>query len=97
MRLRRTRGPASNHLCVRCAEDGKEVRAAEWALVHGESGADPWADYVPLCSVCHKQYDKPHLISLPKAWKASADSRRGKPLPAHIRAKISETKRTRNA
>jgi hypothetical protein len=42
---------------VRCAEDGQKIQAAEWALIHGETGQDPWADYVALCRHCHQVYD----------------------------------------
>lgn len=57
------RGPASAHQCVGCL-----AQAAEWATVHGETGQDPWADYVPLCIRCHQRYDD------------HAGYKRGKPL-----------------
>ena len=52
------RGKARDHQCVRCAEDGTGKPAAQWATIHGETGNDPWADYVPLCCKCHTAYDK---------------------------------------
>jgi hypothetical protein len=51
-RCGRARGIAKNHQCVRCPK-----RALDWAHVHGESGDDPWADFVPLCRSCHMNYD----------------------------------------
>jgi hypothetical protein len=56
-RVRRLRGKATEHECVRCAEDGISKTAHEWAQVHGEDGKAPWADYVPLCHSCHRRYD----------------------------------------
>jgi hypothetical protein len=55
--MRRVRGRAADQLCARCAEDGTGKPARDWATVHGESGEDPWADYVPLCRACHIAYD----------------------------------------
>jgi hypothetical protein len=52
MRLRRRRGNASQHPCASC--DGP---AREWAKVHGTDGTGIWADYIPLCSKCHRRYD----------------------------------------
>lgn len=59
-RVKRVRGPASAHQCVRCP-----AQARDWAQIHTEDGEDPWADYVPLCKSCHLVYDqsghrKPH-------------------------------------
>jgi hypothetical protein len=59
--VRRVRGLASTYLCIRCAEDGIEKPALEWATIHGETGEDPWADYVPLCKPCHCYYDRESL------------------------------------
>lgn len=53
-RLNRARGSAAKHLCARC----EQVPAKNWAAIHTEDGDDPWADYVPLCLVCHRAYDK---------------------------------------
>jgi hypothetical protein len=44
---------------VKHAEKGKQVRANDWAHVHGESGFDVYADFVPLCDPCHEEYDNP--------------------------------------
>ena len=52
MRVRKARGPAREQQCVRCPE-----QALDWATIHGETGKDPWADYVPLCRRCHIAYD----------------------------------------
>lgn len=52
-RVRRARGKAKEHLCVRCLQR----RADDWAHVHGESGLDVYADFVSLCHPCHKRYD----------------------------------------
>src|SRR5712692_7950315 len=57
MRVDRVRGKARDHDCVSCVELGIPKKADEWAQVHGESGSDPWADFVPLCYKCHKRYD----------------------------------------
>jgi hypothetical protein len=51
------RGKARDQKCVRCAENGTDRQAKEWAQVHTETGDDPWADYVPLCKPCHVAYD----------------------------------------
>lgn len=56
-RVRRLRGKAAEHACVRCAENGTEKRAYHWAQIHGTDGKDPWADYMPLCVSCHRRYD----------------------------------------
>ena len=57
-RLHQARGKAKNHDCASCAEDGIRKRALDWAQVHGETGDDPWTDYLPLCRSCHIRYDK---------------------------------------
>lgn len=54
------RGSAKDQICVKHAELGENIRADEWAQVHGTDGEDPWADYVPLCISCHRIYDRPH-------------------------------------
>jgi hypothetical protein len=51
------RGPARKHNCWRCLENGITKRAYDWAHVHGESGLDIWADFIPLCRACHMRYD----------------------------------------
>jgi hypothetical protein len=51
-RLRKARGKASAHQCVKC-----DNAALDWAQVHTEDGTDPWADYVPMCRSCHLGYD----------------------------------------
>lgn len=58
-RVRKVRGRAPSYLCVRCAENGRDTQAREWATIHGADGTDPWADYVPLCKPCHIAYDGP--------------------------------------
>ena len=51
-RLRKARGKAIEHQCVRCPS-----QAIQWAQVHGEDGTDVWTDYVPMCISCHLRYD----------------------------------------
>lgn len=51
-RVRRLRGKASEHFCVRC-----NAPAREWAQINGTDGKDPWADYVSMCISCHRRYD----------------------------------------
>lgn len=58
-KVKRQRGRAADHPCVRCIETGVTIAAREWAQVHGTDGEDPWADYVPLCKPCHVAYDGP--------------------------------------
>lgn len=50
--VQKAQGKATEHVCVRCPEP-----AINWATIHGETGDDPWADYVPLCGRCHSIYD----------------------------------------
>lgn len=68
IRLRKARGKAHTHACVRCGE-----QAREWAFIHGSpnprpagSRADgkphgPWSldlsHYEPLCALCHRNID----------------------------------------
>lgn len=68
IRLRKARGKARTHQCVRCGE-----QAREWAYIHGSpderpagSRADgkpngPWSlnpdHYEPLCALCHRNVD----------------------------------------
>ena len=52
--IRKIRGSASQHWCIAC----RERKARHWATVHGASGDDPHADYVPMCTACHGQYDR---------------------------------------
>lgn len=52
-RLRQARGSATRHLC----EGGCQRQAREWAQIHGTSGLDFFADYMPLCRSCHIRYD----------------------------------------
>lgn len=89
-RVRRRRGKASEHECVRCLEDGKHTQAKDWALVHGETGDDPWADYVALCHSCHMIYDgvKPPALSAETYARIHA-SHRGAKRSAETRAKMS--------
>jgi hypothetical protein len=57
-RLWEARGKARNQICWRHAELGMIIPAESWATIHGESGMDPWADFVPLCRACHYRYDR---------------------------------------
>lgn len=77
------RGKASQYECVKC--DGP---AQEWATVHGESGDDPWADYVAMCRSCHHSYDN--------IAERSAKSRTGQKRTADMRLKMSLVKKGRN-
>jgi len=52
MQCVKNRGKANEYLCAKC-----DRKAKDWAHIHGESGDDPWADFVPLCRRCHMQYD----------------------------------------
>ena len=91
-RVRRRRGLASTHECVRCLEDGKHRQANDWAMVHGETGDDVWADYVPMCHSCHMIYDgvKPPSLS-PEARARQIAAITGKPKSAEARAKMSKS------
>lgn len=55
-RVRERRGPAKLLKCVRCAENGTDKQASDWACLHGRDGEDP-QDYIPLCRKCHIAYD----------------------------------------
>jgi hypothetical protein len=57
-RVQRWRGRAGRHDCASCADDGIRKRARDWAQIHGETGEDPWTDYLTLCRSCHIRYDK---------------------------------------
>lgn len=73
-RLRKARGPAAAHSCVKCAECETVKTAYDWAQIHGQDGSDPWADFIPLCRACHLCYDRAARQS-PEAlarWRASA-------------------------
>lgn len=59
-RLRRVCGSAARHLC----EGGCQGRARDWAQIHGTSGLDFLADYVPLCRSCHIQYDSDARLNM---------------------------------
>lgn len=50
------RGKASGMPCLGYS-DRCEGEAAQWATLHGHSGADPYLDYVPMCRLCHAAYD----------------------------------------
>jgi len=50
-RLRKARGSASAHQCVRC-----DRPAAQWAYIHGEDPSS-FDSYTPMCRSCHKKYD----------------------------------------
>lgn len=67
-RVAKARGPARDHDCVRCLENGVAKKASTWATVHGCDGSDPWADYVPLCQQCHFAYDNVHEIRKSNGW-----------------------------
>lgn len=89
-RLTRQRGRAADHECVRCP-----ARAAEWAQVHLTDGEDIWADYVPMCIYCHRQYDR---VNRTPKWAERSQrmaelnrSRRGVPLAPEHRAKVVQT------
>lgn len=82
--VRKARGPAKLHDCVRCIENEITKPAAHWALIHGETGDDPWADYVPLCQSCHFTYDqvgeRKRGVPHPPAWNAAISAgKKGKP------------------
>jgi len=74
------RGRASSHLCLgyssRCLG-----RARDWATLHGHDGHDPYADYVPLCRLCHSHYDDVGS-QLRRRWSTSV-ARCGKPTNAN--------------
>jgi hypothetical protein len=57
-RVHYNRGRASEYPCWKCWENDIVVLAENWATVHGESGEDIYADYVPLCRKCHASYDR---------------------------------------
>jgi len=57
-RMKRVRGRAALHPCVKCSGNGIEKPAREWAWIHDTDGEDPWADYLPLCARCHRRYDR---------------------------------------
>lgn len=51
--VRHARGVARDYPCARkCGRP-----AAEWATIHGRDGANPHEDYLPLCCLCHHDYD----------------------------------------
>ncbi len=56
-RLRAYRGPAKLLKCVRCAENGIDKQASDWAQLHDRDGEDIM-DYVPMCRKCHIDYDQ---------------------------------------
>lgn len=51
-------GKASFQNCAAHEERGVIQRAGQWARIHTETGEDPQADYVPLCTLCHDRYDE---------------------------------------
>src|ERR1017187_1600190 len=51
-------GKANQYPCARCSEYGVGRQAQEWAQVHDTDGLDVWADYLPMCRYCHRQYDQ---------------------------------------
>lgn len=56
-RVRQLRGKAAEHACAKHAELRVIKPARDWAQIHRTDGKDPWADYVPLCTSCHRRYD----------------------------------------
>jgi hypothetical protein len=100
-RVYKTRGKARDQLCVRCAEDGVEKQAAEWATLHTEDGWDPWADYVALCKRCHGLYDNT-VTAAERAARLTSEGRakisaanRGRKLSPELKAKISAAAQAR--
>jgi len=55
VRVRKVRGRANTHDCVRC---GKQAR--HWATIHDTPGRDPHKDFQPMCISCHQEYDQSH-------------------------------------
>jgi hypothetical protein len=75
-RLHAARGRASAHICTRCDEAGRPtVKRVEWAQVHETDGTDLWADYLPLCTSCHRAYDYAITIGALKARWAEPEFR----------------------
>lgn len=89
-RVRNARGKASEHDCVKCAENGMQKKADDWAQVHGEPGTDPWADYVPLCHSCHMLYDGIGGFT-PESREKIAAAQRGREKSPESRAKMRES------
>ena len=50
-RLRKARGSAAAHQCVRC-----DAQGVDWAWTHGEDPLD-FDSYAPMCKSCHMKYD----------------------------------------
>lgn len=73
-RVRKVRGNARDQACAECAG-----QARDWAIIHGEDGADP-ENYRPLCRRCHYRYDQETQQagvarrSASTAWQASRAS-----------------------
>jgi hypothetical protein len=53
----KARGKAKLQDCLHCSENGIKKPAFDWAHIHGKSGLDVWADFIPLCRSCHMTYD----------------------------------------
>lgn len=73
-RLRKQRGPASNHPCQRCGKP-----ATQWAYDHNDPAElkgrrgphtpySPYSlnpeHYIPLCGPCHSRHDRPGISKL---------------------------------
>ena len=91
-RVHAARGKAAAQKCARCAEVGTDRPARDWATIHGETGDDPWADYVALCRSCHIAYDGHYVVSeATKAKIGRANS--GRTVSELTRSRISESHR----
>lgn len=66
-RVYRARGKARDQMCVRC---GKQ--ALEWAQLHDTDGSDSYAHFIPLCKLCHHEYD--NKAEAARKWWASLSS-----------------------
>jgi hypothetical protein len=96
--IRELRGPATQYECVRCTEYGVGRQAKFWSTIHGADGFDYWADYVPLCSSCHRLYDMTDELRAQFSQYASnrsdvhnaniGEAKRGRPLSEQHRARI---------
>lgn len=77
------RGKAAEHTCS-C---GKPAR--EWATIHGKDGLSP-EDYMPMCSSCHRHYDKPKVPRkrTEEEKKNLSEKMKGRKLSPETRAKL---------
>lgn len=91
VRLRKERGPASNHLCVDC---GKPAR--EWSWDNGSSEdygtkaiGVSFDEYSPRCRSCHRTKDVAGWSPSEEAREKMRAAKLGKPQSAEHRAAIS--------